>query len=157
MNIFDALRGYGYIGIFLVNLIGSATIFLPIPSAAFVFTSGIFLNPLLVGIIGGLGSAIGEFTGYALGLGGRVALKKRWKKQIDNIEKLFEKYGWFFVIFIFAATPLPDDIAGIAAGILKYPVKKYFLAVLIGKIVLHLVIAYAGFYGLHWILHYFRA
>jgi membrane protein YqaA with SNARE-associated domain len=155
MNIFDALASYGYIGIFLISLIGSATIFLPLPSAAFVFASGAFLNPFLVGIIAGLGSALGEFTGYAVGLGGRTVMKKKWEKDIKKAKKLFEKYGGFFIIFFFAATPLPDDVVGITAGILKYPVKKYFLASLIGKIVLHLFLAYSGFYGMHWVLRHF--
>ena len=154
MNIFDVLIKYGYIGIFLISLIGSLTIFLPLPSAIFVFAAGAFLNPFLVGLFAGIGSAIGEFTGYALGLGGRKIMKKKWKKEIKKIEGLFQKYGGFLVILIFAATPLPDDITGIVAGILKYPVKKYFLASLIGKIILHLIIAYAGFYGTTWVLQY---
>jgi membrane protein DedA with SNARE-associated domain len=157
INIFHVLIGYGYIGIFLISLIGSATIFLPLPSAIFVFTVGALLNPFLVGLFAGIGSAIGEFTGYALGLGGRKIMKKKWKKEIKKIEGLFQNYGGFLVILIFAATPLPDDITGIVAGILKYPVKKYFIASLIGKIVLNLVLAYAGLYGTKWILSVFAS
>jgi len=157
MNIFDVLIKYGYIGIFLISLIGSATIFLPLPSAIFVFIAGALLNPFLVGLFAGIGSAIGEFTGYALGLGGRKIMKKKWKKEIKKIEGLFQNYGGFLVILIFAATPLPDDITGIVAGILRYPIKKYFLASLIGKIVLHLLLAYAGFYGTKWVLSVFAS
>ena len=153
-KLFLTLNAYGYLGIFLISLIGSATIFLPLPSAIFVFAAGAFLNPFLVGLLAGLGSAIGEFTGYALGLGGRKIIKKKWKKEIKKIEGLFQNYGGFLIILIFAATPLPDDITGIVAGILRYPIKKYFIASLIGKIVLNLVLAYAGFYGTKWILQY---
>jgi len=155
MNIFDILLSYGYIGIFLTSLIGSATIIFPFPSAAFVFAAGALLNPLLVGILAGLGSTIGEFTGYALGWGGRKVIKNKWKKWIKRTEEAFQKYGGFWIIILFAVTPLPDDLTGIVGGILKYPIKKYFLASLIGKIALHLIIAYAGFYGVNWILKYF--
>jgi len=155
MNIFDVLASYGYFGIFLISLIGSSTIIFPIPSAAFVFATGALLNPLLVGLFAGFGAAIGEFTGYALGLGGRRAIKKKWKGNINKVEKLFQKYGGFLVITIFAATPLPDDITGIVAGIIKYPARKFFLAVLIGKLILHIIIAYAGLYGINWVLQYF--
>ena len=152
---FLALKAYRYLGVFLINLIASSSIILPLPASAFVFALGAVLNPFFIGLSAGLGAAIGEFSGYALGWGSRKIIKNKWKKQIDNVEKLFAKYGGFLVIFIFATTPLPDDIAGIIGGVLKYPVKKYFLAVLLGKIVLNLVIAYAGFYGIKWILNYF--
>lgn len=151
-NIFDILAAYGYIGIFLISLIGSSTIIFPWPSAVFVFAAGASLNPFLVGLLAGIGATIGEFTGYALGLGGRKLIKNRWKNQINKIEKLFHRYGGFFIILIFAATPLPDDVTGIVGGMLKYPVKKFFIASLIGKIILHVILAYAGLYSIKWIL-----
>ncbi|MEM5872290.1 MAG: VTT domain-containing protein [Candidatus Aenigmatarchaeota archaeon] len=152
-ELFLTLKLYGYLGIFLISLISASTIIFPIPSAAFVFASGAILNPLLVGLIAGIGAALGEFVGYGLGIGSRKALKKKWKREIEKIEKLFQKYGGFLIIVIFAATPLPDDLTGIVAGILKYPVKKFFIASLIGKIILHLALAYAGLYGMKWILN----
>jgi len=154
-NIFDVLASYGYIGIFLISLIGSATIILPLPSVAFVFASGAILNPFLVGVLAGLGAAIGEFTGYALGWGGRKVIKSKWKKLFKRTEDAFQRYGGFWIIILFAVTPLPDDIVGIIAGTLKYSVKKFFIASLIGKVILHLILAYAGFYGIGWILQYF--
>jgi uncharacterized membrane protein YdjX (TVP38/TMEM64 family) len=153
-ELFLLLKPYGYLGAFLINIIASSTIILPLPAAAFVFALGSVLNPFFIGLASGLGAAIGEFTGYGLGVGSRRIIRKKWKKQIDETQKLFSKYGGFFVIFIFAATPLPDDIAGIVGGIFRYPVKKYFLAVLLGKIVLNVFIAYAGFYGLKEIINY---
>jgi len=151
-ELFSTLSTYGYFGIFLISLIGSATIILPIPSAIVIFSAGAFLNPFIVGLLGGIGAAIGEFTGYGIGLGGRRVIKKKWKRGIDKVEKLFQKYGGFIILIIFAATPLPDDIVGLFCGISKYEIKKFFIAVLIGKIILHLILAYAGFYGISWIL-----
>jgi membrane protein YqaA with SNARE-associated domain len=156
LDIFTSLmKTYGYFGLFLINLIGSSTIIFPLPSAAFVFAAGAFLNPILVGLSSGLGAAIGEFTGYALGLGGRKVIEKKYRKWIKKIEKLFQKYGGFWIIILFAATPLPDDITGIVAGTLKYPLKKFFIASFIGKTILSLALAYGGFYGIGWVLQYF--
>jgi membrane protein YqaA with SNARE-associated domain len=154
-ELFTLLESYGYVGAFLISLISSLTIILPLPSAAFVFGLGSVLNPMVLGIVARVGAAIGETLGYIIGLGSRKVLKKNWKKQMVSVEKLFAKYGGFFVLFVFAATPLPDDIAGIVGGVLKYPFKKYFLAILLGKIVLNVVVAYAGFYGTAWVLNYF--
>jgi membrane protein YqaA with SNARE-associated domain len=146
---------YGYLGIFLVSLIGSSTIILPLPSAILVFTSATILNPFLLAVSAAFGCAIGELTGFALGTGGRKIIERRWKKYIKKTEKLFEKYGGFWIVIFFAATPLPDDIVGVVAGTLKYPLKKFFLASFIGKLILNLILAYGGFYGLNWVLGYF--
>ena len=151
------METYGYFGIFLISIIESSTIVFPLGFAILIFTSPFLfnLNPLFIGLSAGLGAAIGEFTGYAIGLGGRKVIEKRWKKDIKKTEKLFQRYGGFLVIVLFAATPLPDDIVGILGGTLKYPLKKFFIASLIGKIILNLALAYAGFYGINWFLQIF--
>ncbi|MFH0832513.1 MAG: VTT domain-containing protein, partial [Candidatus Aenigmatarchaeota archaeon] len=146
-----------YLGIFISSLLGSATVIFPLPSFLIVFGAGAALNPFLVGVVAGVGSAIGELIGYCVGYGGKKLLEKRVKmkkiKWFSRAEKWMKKSG-FIVILIFAMTPLPDDIIGIIAGSIKYDVKKYFIACLIGKIILSLFIAYAGYYGAQWALDY---
>ncbi len=154
---------FGYLGVFLGSLIGSASIFLPVPSFLFVFLAGKLLDPFLVGVIAGFGSAIGELTAYGVGFGimyGKKKASKRRKKKADSkwasrISKWFRgRYG-FVLIVIFAATPLPDDVVGLYCGAIKYGIKKFFIATLIGKIVLCLALAYAGSYGLGFAVDYF--
>lgn len=148
----DWIVNFSYLGIFLVSLTGTSTILLPFPIYLIIFFSeGLGLNPFLVGIIAGIGSALGEATGYALGYGGRKLLKKKYKKWFRIAEKWFKKNG-FVTIFIFALTPLPDDIVGIIGGMTKYEIKKFFLASALGKIILCLLIAYSG----HLIVPYFK-
>ena len=143
---------WGYLGLFLINIIGNATLFFPFPAFAFVFVFGSVLNPWLVGIISGIGAAIGELVGYVVGRGGNEILKKKNKKWFDKSLKWSEKRGVFTVIIVFAATPIPYDIIGILCGIIKYDVKKFFLATLIGKIIINTAIAWAGFYSLTWVI-----
>ncbi len=154
-SVFNDLAGWGYIGIFLISLIGAATILLPLPSLFFVFVMSAELNPVLVALIASAGAAIGEFTGYGLGYGSSslTEKKKKWKKEIEKTERIFQKYGGFWVIVFVGATPLPDDIAGIVAGLLKYPPKKFLLASFTGKMILHLIVALAGFYSMNWIMN----
>lgn len=144
-----------YIGIFIVSLIGSASIILPVPFIVVVFSSAVFLNPFVVGLSAGFGAAIGELTGYGVGYGAH-GLVKKYKYWFELAEKWFQKHGGFFVIFIFAATPLPFDIVGLVTGAMKYPIKKFFIATLLGKIVANLIVAYAGFYSINWILGFFQ-
>jgi membrane protein YqaA with SNARE-associated domain len=154
-GLFFQLTTWGYIGVFLISLIGSSTIIFPLPAAAFVFGAGAVLNPLILGLLAGLGASLGEFVGYGLGFGGRKLGERAFKDKLERARLMFEKYGGFFVLMFFAATPLPDDIVGILGGVLKYEVKKFFLAVLIGKTIFHLIVAFAGFYGINWVLNYF--
>jgi membrane protein YqaA with SNARE-associated domain len=149
------VKTYGYFGIFLISLTEASTIIFPLPFSFVIFTAGAILNPILVGLSAGLGAAIGEFTGYAIGFGGRKVIEKKYKNNIKKAEKLFQKYGAFLIIVLFAATPLPDDIVGLLGGSLKYSLKKFFIASLIGKIILNLVLAYAGFYGINWVFNIF--
>lgn len=145
----------GYLGIFVVSLIGSASIILPVPFIIVVFSSAAFLNPFFVGISAGLGAAIGELTGYGVGYGAQTLITK-YKRWFQLAESWFQKHGGFLVIFIFAATPLPSDVVGLMSGAMKYPIKKFFVATLLGKIVLYTVVSYAGFYSINWILGYFQ-
>jgi uncharacterized membrane protein YdjX (TVP38/TMEM64 family) len=135
------LKSYGYLGIFLVSILGNATIILPIPVILTAFIGGGLFNPLWVGIITSLGAAIGELTGYLMGLGGRAIVAD---KNIKKIEGWMQKYG-LWVIFVLAAIPNPlFDLAGIVAGTTKIPVWKYLLIVWLGKLVKFLLIAYLG-------------
>src|SRR3989338_2753667 len=144
---------FGYLGIFLASLIGSASIFLPLPSFLIVTAAGTTLNPVLVGVAAGLGAAIGELVGYLIWIGllygkKRISKKKKENKYSKIVKKWFAKKRGAAIIFIFAITPLPDDIIGIVCGAIKYDVKKFFAATLAGKIILHIVLAYAGLYGI---------
>ncbi len=137
-------NNFSYIGIFLASLIGNATILFPVPSHLIVFGSGLFLDPLLVGISAGLGAALGELTGYFIGRGASGIIEK--KEKFNRIKrKLGFLSRWMFpVIVIFAATPLPTDVVGIYCGSVRYSWWKFLLACVIGKTFLFVLIAETG-------------
>jgi len=138
------LHTLGYLGIFLLMFLSSATILLPVPGLVGVPVAGIFLNPLRVGIVAGIGSALGELTGYFAGCGGRVAIEKNKTKMYKTTKKWMKRNG-FLTIFLFAAIPNPFfDVAGIAAGALEYPLWEFLLACLAGKILKCIALAYLG-------------
>jgi membrane protein YqaA with SNARE-associated domain len=153
-ELFTQLANWGFFGLFLISLIGSSTVIFPLPAAAFVFGAGAVLNPLILGIVAGLGAALGELVGYMFGWGGRKISKEAIKDKLEKARVVFEKYGGFFALIIFAATPLPDDIVGIVGGTLNYDIKKFFIAVFIGKTIFNLGLAFAGHYGINGILNY---
>src|SRR3712207_5243916 len=64
------LDQYGYAGIFLVTLIGNASLVLPAPAFLAAFAGGGVFNPLVVGIVAAGGATLGELTGYLAGASG---------------------------------------------------------------------------------------
>ncbi|MEM2098677.1 MAG: VTT domain-containing protein [Candidatus Bathyarchaeia archaeon] len=141
---------YSYFGIFLISLIGATSIFIPIPYTVVIFTLGGLriggdwaFDPLWIAVAASLGAALGEFSGYLIGFGGRKVIGDRYKKKMDFLTKLFKKFGPI-VIFIFALTPLPDDLLFIPLGIMRYGLLRTFIPALLGKLASNLIIAYSG-------------
>jgi len=55
----DALAAYGYPGIFLLAFLAYATVLLPAPGLAFVFTMGAVFQPTGVALAAGAGATLG--------------------------------------------------------------------------------------------------
>lgn len=147
----ELAMNYWYFGIFLIGFLSSASLFLPVPTFVLIFALSQTFDPLLLGIIAGAGAAVGELVAYALGYGGKELFLKKHEEKLKVIEKSFKKYHPALVIFVFAVTPLPFDIIAILCGVIKYPLKKFFLPLLLGKVIKYLFITYAGFYGMQWV------
>jgi membrane protein DedA with SNARE-associated domain len=134
---------FGYFGIFLISLIGSLSIFFPIPYTVVIFTLGQTLEPVLIAVAAGVGSAVGEFSGYLLGWGGRKVISERYKRKMEFLVKVFDRYG-SIAIFLFALTPLPDDLLFIPLGVMRYKIIRMFIPALAGKFLMSLIVAYSG-------------
>jgi len=139
------LLEYSYIGVFLISFIGTASIIIPIPYTLLIFTLSLTgqWNPTLLIIAGGVGSALGETTGYALGYFGRRVISEERQRKMTYLVRLFDKYGPL-AIFIFALTPLPDDLLFIPLGIMKYKFYKAFIPALFGKILMIFILVNSG-------------
>jgi membrane protein YqaA with SNARE-associated domain len=149
----ESLKSYGYAGLFLINVIGAASILLPSPAAASVFGGGALLQDFLgvpafiwVGLVAGLGEAVGEFSGYAAGYGGRLIIQER--PAYARIHDWMQKRG-FITMFLMSTIPNPAfDVAGLAAGAVQMPLRSFFVAVLSGKIIKDTWMAAAGGLGI---------
>jgi len=135
------LKSYGYLGAFLISLIGNASILLPGIVLPILSGLGIVLypaaglvGPVMVGLAGGAGAAIGEIVGYMAGYSGRGIVENN---------KLYERLvGWVsrwgvLAIFIFALVPLFFDLVGLAAGVLRFPLWKFILVCWLGRTLLY--------------------
>jgi len=138
---------FGFFGVFFISLVGTMAIIVPIP-----YTLAIFLlgkagwDPLFLMIAGGSGSAIGELVGYLLGYYGRRLISQERQRKMDSLLRLFGNYTPV-AIFLFALTPLPDDLLFIPLGLLKYSIFKAFIPTLLGKFLMIYLVAYFGRIG----------
>ncbi len=144
----------GYVGVFVITLLASATVVLPVPGIATVFAVGGILNPLLVGLIAGLGDALGESTGYLAGYAGQGVIENQ--AVYTRFERWMKRHGTLTII-ILSAIPNPlFDLAGIAAGALRFPVARFFLSCLLGKSIKDTMVALAGYYSLTFVERFIR-
>src|SRR3990172_4228321 len=74
------LGNYGYLGAFLISLVSSATVIVPVPGIVVLIALAAppaSLNPVLVGLAGSTGGIIGEMTGFMVGYGGQEGVHGR--------------------------------------------------------------------------------
>ncbi len=148
----EELKAYGYLGAFIISLILNATVILPVGTFAVVATLGATLpSAPLVGLVAGVGAAIGEMTGYMAGYSGRSIVQRQ--KIYARLEGWVKKWG-ALAIFILAIVPFLFDLAGMAAGALRLPFWKFFLACWLGRTILYIVLALAGSWGWNAVLPY---
>ena len=145
---------------FVICFLGSASIGFPIPFPFVLFSlsngvyfkyydSGLTLVQILnsgpfwleilgIALVGGLGSALGELTGYAVGYGTKKFADDKNSdllNKIDGFGKIIlkNKKRTPLYIFLFALTPLPDDILFLPLGLVKYPWWKCIIPGWLGK------------------------
>jgi uncharacterized membrane protein YdjX (TVP38/TMEM64 family) len=150
----DDFAAYGYPGIFLISLMTNATVLLPAPGVAVVFSMGSIFNPLGVALAASAGAAIGELSGYLAGFSGQFIAEKT--TTYNGVAPWVQKYG-VWAILILAAVPNPFfDLAGIAAGVAKIPVWKFLLFCWMGQLIKMAMFAYAGAYSIDWIASFYK-
>ena len=136
------LESYGYLGIFIISILGSATIVIPAPTILVTFVGGGIFNPFFVGLVSALGATIGELTGYLAGYSGRAIINK--EEKLVKVEGWMKKYG-LWTIFVLAVIPNPlFDLAGMVSGAGRIPIWKFLIVTLLGKTIKFLAIAFIG-------------
>lgn len=148
------VQRFGYIGVFAFAVIGSASMFIPVPGAAAGITLGLLLEPIpyvplpqpiLVGLIVAAGSAVGELTGYSTGVGGRSMIGNSRIGRI--LVSLMRRHGTL-TVFCVAAVPNPFiDVGGIAAGVAGMTMRRFMTVMFIGKSINYITIAYIASSG----------
>jgi len=145
----EKLAVYGYPGIFILAFLAYATVLLPAPGVAVVFTMGAVFNPVGVALAAGAGAALGELSGYLAGFSGQEV--------VENVAIYDRLAGWMrkngpLTVLVLSSIPNPFfDLAGVAAGALKMPVGRFLFWAWIGETTKMFLFATAGSSSLNWL------
>lgn len=101
---------------------------------------------ILLAFVSSIGAALGKLIVYFLSRSVRIFLSEKKRENVETLKKILSK-GIFLAVFIFAMTPLPDDIINIPAGLMGFNLVKYFIAVTLGKTILTFSVLLFGSVG----------
>ena len=137
----------GYLGLTIVSFFGSLIPFVPIPSFVLVATmaAGEQFDIHVLVLIAAITSTAAKQIIFYASYGGRKIISEKTKKRMKPFQKLVKRYGGS-AAFVAAATPIPDDLVYIPLGLAKYNPKRFFIATLLGKVVLYYVIVLISHY-----------
>ena len=137
----------GYLGLTIVSFIGSLIPFVPIPSFILVATMAVGdqFDIHALALIAAITSTVAKQIIFYVSYGGRKIISEKTKKRMKPFQKLVKRYGGS-AAFVAAATPIPDDLVYIPLGLAKYNPKRFFIATLLGKLVLFYVIVLISHY-----------
>jgi membrane protein YqaA with SNARE-associated domain len=138
------------LGLFIIALITNATVIISAPIAlAFTCAAAPAFGAFSVGLVSGIGAALGETTGWLVGYSGNSVLPKgRWYKRL----RIFMRRNGLLAIFLLSAVPNPIfDVGGMIAGALKMPLWQFLIASALGKTIRFTVTAFVCLGGLPWL------
>jgi len=132
----------GLLVLFVVSALSTATVLLPAPGMALTFVAGMGGEPVVVGIVAGVGQGVGEMTGYLAGLAGAATLASQ--ARLARPVAWLQRHG-AGLIFLLALLPNPFfDVAGLAAGALGMRLRLFLAAVIAGRVIKSLLLAFLG-------------
>jgi len=136
----------------LISFIASVSLF-PIPYTyiLFIIASIYHLNIsyiMLLAVVSGLGSALGEAVAWIMGkIGGEVLKSTQYFKRIHALLELTNALGFkilALLVFLFSFTPLPDKVLYLPLGMMGYSLWKILPITIIGKITMTFSVLIAG-------------
>jgi membrane protein DedA with SNARE-associated domain len=167
----DQVATYGYAGVFVLTLLGSACI--PIPSEAVLLFGGALasagfaaealhqpgseLSLIPVMLVGLAGSMVGSWLAYGAGYAGGRPLIDRWGRylllrphEVDRAHAWFERHGEPAVFFS-RLIPLARAFISLPAGVARMDLGRFSLYTLLGNLPWAVGLTLAGYaLGEHW-------
>lgn len=154
VDVLDATKGLGALGMFVLALVSNCAVFVQIPYTLPLLSAAIggssYLDMLVLGAAAGVGAGFGEIIKYHVAH--RVLAKKpglhhsglyQWVVRQADEKPTHVKW----IVFFWAGSVLPDDTVIIPLAMIKYGVRRIALPLFTGK-VFHNVLFASLFYFL---------
>lgn len=136
---------------FLITMGGNSTVLIVVPYAVVIADLSINNTSIwfLIALVSGVGAAVGEIVSYYVGrlIGSSKKIKEsEMGEKFHRMKQQFEKHPRTvpITVFLFALTPLPDDMLLVPLGMMNYDYKKTILPCMIGKTMLTTFICFIG-------------
>jgi membrane protein DedA with SNARE-associated domain len=152
----DITGGWGYPMLWLISLLRASSVILPIPGSGLTIAAGAIMDPvfgipapIMVGITAGTAESLGEFTGYWAGINGGTLVEGSRLRRVYGLITEWLKKAPFPTMFVMSFAPSPVfDVAGLAAGAARIPIRVFYPAILLGKVCRGIVMGFTGYYGI---------
>lgn len=156
----DITGGWGYPLLWVISGLRAASVILPIPGGGLTIAAGAIMEPLwgipvpiAVGVTAGSAESLGEFTGYWAGVNGGKLMEGR---RLYELIRRWIRKAPFPTMFVMSFMPSPlFDVAGIAAGAARVPIRIFYPAILLGKIGRATIMAAVGLYASDFVVNLF--
>ncbi len=102
-----------------------------------------FASLLIIGILVALGASLAKGIHYMVSFFVSKHLSQKRREHLDADAVKVRKWA-FLLLYLAAATPIPDEPVVIPLGLMKYSPAKFFLAYLLGKLSITIVGAFLG-------------
>jgi membrane protein YqaA with SNARE-associated domain len=168
-EVVEQLQSKGLLGLFIISLFAGSPIPIPTPSMILTFTFGSLLNPVLVGLVSGIGNGIGNAFIYWSGRGGHAFFKsftvpdegsepKSWIGRLfKKIPNLLNRARNRVLLSVFLLSIYPNPILTpmiVGMGASRFSFTRFFIVICVGKTVQSMILSYLGYFGLRSFLRY---
>lgn len=148
----------GIPGALMIAIIGNSTLFFPMPYMIPIILLGSAAPSIpylvILTLVSALGMTIGEVISYYFGVvTGDIIIEDKDNRLFNRINNILRQNTKIapLLTFIFAISPLPDDVLILSFGIIKYDVRRIILPMFFGKMGLAAIYTFGGHYFYRWV------
>jgi uncharacterized membrane protein YdjX (TVP38/TMEM64 family) len=129
-------------GFNLIPFAGPSNLFIA-SNAALILDANDPTTLVAIGILVAFGAAFAKSIHYltAFFIGKHLSQSRQARLDADSVKV---KRWAFWLLYIAAATPIPDEPVVIPLGLMKYSITKFFAAFLLGKLSITIIGAFLG-------------
>lgn len=125
----EPFLAFGYVGVFVFNLIGPGTLLVPILAR--------HMNVVLLAVASASGMVLNDSVSWVVGRSGDVVVPR--SKKVENLERQLRRYGPV-ALFFWSLAPVPYDVIGLVTGYLGFPYRRVILPMFLGKFLRFLIL-----------------